>query len=233
MKFIKKIEFSKFEEIKQALETSLVVHAIPKTKIEIAENFYSDCVHSLGVPFYCEEDFTTNNKTGNLWSDIIYSPSKSNSFSHSNTRQPFHTDGAYEKNSPDISFFYCVEKAKFGGCTNFIDNILIAECLKFYNKELLLKIKKYTVNFLKGNDGKECLILDENNNLNWNYFRAEKNNMVEEFHSFLEEVIWKGGIYDSISLSKNESLFFWDRKVLHGRNSFLGNRHLKKAGFYV
>jgi hypothetical protein len=86
--------------------------------------------------------------------------------------------------------------------------------------------------FFKGNDGKKSIVLGDNN-IVWNYFRVEKNKIAEDFHCFLEEKIYQGGLYESVYLNKNESLFFWDEKVLHGRNSFIGNRHLVKAGINV
>lgn len=233
MNFIKKIEFENFDQLKDAVLNNVVVHAIPKNiKIEI-QSFYLDFINYIGVPFSADEDFSTKNKTGHLWSHIKYDSEKNTSFSHSNTRQPFHTDGAYEKKPPNISFFYCVEQALFGGATTFVKLETLIDCISFYDKSLLSEIRSVEMKFFKGDDGKKSVILDEKNNIVWNYFRVEKNKTAEYFHSFLEEKIYQGGIYDSVRLNKNESLFFWDEKVLHGRNSFIGNRHLIKAGINV
>lgn len=231
MKFIKKIIAKNSNQIKKELLEFKVLHVTPE-RVENFESFYIDVANQIGTIFCSEEDFITKNKTGNLWSEIKYIEEKSESFSHSNTRQPFHTDGAYELNAPDISFFYCVERANFGGATTFIDSDVLIKCLSFCNGDLLKKIKNTIVYHYKGDDGKKALILDDKN-WNWNYFRAEKSNLVEEFHNFLEEKIYKSGIYESVYLNPGDSLFFWDKKVLHGRNGFIGNRHLKKAGIYV
>lgn len=231
MKFIKKIKFKNKKDIKFALKECKVLHAIPDIDIN-PQDFYFDFINYLGKPFSSEEDFNTKNKTGNLWSNIKYVKEKSESFSYSNTRQPFHTDGAYESKSPDISFFYCIEKAKFGGATTFINPKILINCISFYDNNLLEKIKKNSILHYKGNDKKKIPIL-EGENWNWNYFRAEKSDLTEEFHYFLEEKIYKSGLYESIYLNPNESLFFWDRKVLHGRNAFLGNRHLIKCGIFL
>ena len=95
-------------------------------------------------------------------------------------------------------------------------------------------LKNKEILFYKGNDGKKSVIIDINKNrINWNYFRAEKNDIVESFHNFLEKIIFQGGLFNPITLKEGEALFFWDNKVLHGRNSFVGNRHLKKAAIYV
>lgn len=229
MNFITKLNFESFEEIKNSLMNSFVVHAIPRIKIEELESFYFDLICYLGSPFLSEESLETSDKTGGLWSDIKYSKNKSDSFLHSNTRQPFHTDGAYEKSNPDISFFYCIEKAKFGGATIFAQTETVIDCLKVYDEKILNDLKKTPILHRKGNDGKTCLILD-NNNWNWNFYRAEKIEIVHKFHYFLEEIIYKSGLYESVCLLPGESLFFWDKKVLHGRNAFLGDRHLRKAG---
>lgn len=232
MKFFDSIKIIKTLEVKDAINNCEVLHIIPLEKIEYVENFYIEVAENLGKLFSSEEDFGTKNKTGNLWSEIKYIKEKSESFSHSNTRQPFHTDGAYESNAPDISFFYCIEKANFGGATTFVDSDVLLDCLNFYNKSLLRKIQNTPICHHKGNDQKILPILKDNN-WNWNYFRAEKNKIVEEFNYFLEEIIYKSGLYRSIILNPGEALFFWDHKVLHGRNAFLGNRYLRKAGVYV
>lgn len=228
---IKKIFFTCYEDIKKSINDCLVLHAVPAIEID-PDKFYLDLIEYIGEPFRSEEDFCTKNKTGSLWSDIKYIEEKSESFSHSNTRQPFHTDGAYESNAPDISFFYCLQKAKFGGATTFINPKTLIDCLIFSNKNLLEKIKQSIVHHLKGNDEKKIQIL-KNEDWNWNYYRANKCEVVEEFHNFLEETIYKSGLYESVFLNPGEALFFWDKKLLHGRNSFLGNRHLRKAGIYV
>lgn len=232
MKFIKKIKFKSFEDIKSSLNNCFVLHAIPELEIE-PQSFYLELINYIGKPFYSEEDFVTKNKTGNLWSDIKYIKEKASSFSYSNTRQPFHTDGSYESNSPDISFFYCIQRSDFGGATTFIDTVILTKCLSLFDNKLLERIKNTKINHFKGNDKKISYILDKNNNWNWNYYRAEKNEVVEDFHYFLEEIIYKSGIYESVFLNPSEALFFWDKKVLHGRNSFLGDRHLIKAGIHV
>lgn len=232
MKFIKKIKFKSFEDIKKALDKCFVLHAVPQIDIE-PKSFYLECINYIGRPFYSEENLITKNKTGELWSEIKYDKEKASSFSYSNTRQPFHTDGAYESNSPDLSFFYCIKKADFGGATTFIDPKILIKCLSFYDKNLLEKIKNTKIDHFKGNDKKTAPILGENNDWNWNYFRANKNEVVEDFHNFLEEIVYKSSLYNSVLLNPNEALFFWDRKVLHGRNSFLGNRHLIKCGIFL
>ena len=65
---------------------------------------------------------------------------------------------------------------------------------------------------------------------NWNYFRAEKCNVVEDFHAFLENRIVQMGLLSNVSLRKGDAVFFNDQQVLHGRNAFIGERWLRKGG---
>ena len=229
---IKKVFFKNKDEIKNALKNNCVVHAIPKINIDDPDSFYFDLIGHIGKPFFSEEDFESKNKTGSLWSDIKYIKEKSSSFSFSNTRQPFHTDGAYEKEAPDISFFYCIKSAQFGGSTIFAETELLLDCLNFYDKKIFDGIQNNLIRHFKGNDEKLLPIL-KNKKWNWNYFRAEKSDLVEKFYCFLENIIYKSGMYQSVYLKERECLLFWDKKVLHGRNAFLGDRHLRKAGIYV
>lgn len=177
-----------------------------------------------------EENIKTGNKTGNLFVDIKYAKNKSNSFLHSNTRQPFHTDGSYESNPPDLTFFFCKKQAKYGGSTIFINNKDLIKICKCYNFKMYQHLISKKLSFFKGNDKREKEIIDKKLNLNWNYFRVEKTPLVEDFHAFLEHKIFDGGLYENINLKEGEGIIFNDNKFLHGRTSFIGNRWLKKGG---
>ena len=71
--------------------------------------------------------------------------------------------------------------------------------------------------------------------VNWNYFRAidnsdpENKEMIEAFHQFLEQKVLLGGLVTPYLLKKGEGVFIHDRRVLHGRHSFIGKRHLNKG----
>ncbi len=55
--------------------------------------------------------------------------------------------------------------------------------------------------------------------------------MCEEFHKFLETKIVAGGLLTEVYLKPGEAALFQDDRILHGRNSFYGNRTLIKGGF--
>ncbi len=232
MNFLEKIvvdETTIASDIVKALIRSQIVHVVPSSKIENIENYYYDISKGIGELFCMEEDLTTGNKVGEFWTDIKYDLSFTNSFRHSNKRQPFHTDGSYESNAPDISFFYCLQKAKYGGSTIFVDRHTIIDCLSIYDPELLQILQSKEFLFSKGNDYKSKRVITEQS-FNWNYFRIEKSESSERFHDFLERFIFDGGLYTSINLNLDEAVFFWDEKMLHGRTSFLGQRWLRKGG---
>lgn len=217
------------QAVREELEKHDVVHVVPTTVISDPEKFYYDICLYLGEPFCMEEDLSTGNKTKQFWTDIKYTPEITNSFRHANCAQPLHTDGSYESAAPDISFFYCIEKARYGGSTIFVDRHTLLKCLEIYDANLLRELQTHQLLFSKGNDSKRRLIIGENH-LNWNYYRVEHNELTEKFHLFLQKVIVDGGIYEPVNLRPNEAIFFWDERVLHGRTSYLGKRWLRKGG---
>ena len=235
-KYISKIFLNNDTDVSCALVDSLknnkVIHCVNESK-KLDFNYYTELAKKIGELAPMEEDLTTGNKNGNVFTDIKHPVNfKSSSYSHSNTRQPLHTDGSYESNAPNITFFGCLKKANYGGATIFIENDFLIEILKFYDKNLLCELLKTEINFYKGNDSKKSLIIDRNNFLNWNYHRCDSIDLTEKFHIFLENVIIKGGLFDQIILNEGDALFFKDNMVLHGRNSFIGERWLIKGGIH-
>ena len=209
-----------------------VIHAIPLNTINSPHNYWAECAKRVGNPAPMHED-ERGNKTGNLFTDIKYPwHEKTNSFSYSNTRQPFHTDGSYESNAPNVTFFFCMKESLYGGSTTFVLLEDLKEYIKIYNPELLEKIQKIQVVHSKGDDFKMRPILS-NNKLTWNYYRCSQDPIRNEFHEFLENYIVDGDLYQSIKLKVGEALFFKDEELLHGRNAFLGERWLVKGGIHV
>ena len=193
------------------------------------ENFWELQANKIGELFGMKED-SDGNKTGSFWTDIKYDPfSELNTFLHSNTRQPLHTDGSYELNSPDISFFFCKVRAKYGGATTCLDLSILINCMKIERPELLKKLMLTEFIFSKGYDSKISKIIDDKI-CNWIYFRVEKNPVTEEFHNYLESRVIPMNILLNIYLDSGDALFFNDKLILHGRNAFLGDRWLKKGG---
>ena len=210
---------------------------LKKNKVIVVKNgkknieFWDSCAKILGKLAPMEED-SIGNKTTSFYTDIKHPwHIESNSFSHSNTRQPLHTDGSYESNSPDIVFFHCEESCDFGGYTIFVSLNQLKKTLKFYKKDLYEKITKKNITHQKGNDKKTMPIIS-GNKINWNFYRCEECDIRSDFHDFLENYIVNAGIFKKVKLKKGDAIFFKDQEILHGRTSFLGNRWLIKGGIY-
>jgi alpha-ketoglutarate-dependent taurine dioxygenase len=228
MEFYKEIECNKLlgKTIKEMLSHYKVIVA---RQASSDEGFWIDQVSDVGELVPMKEDPSTGNKTGDFWIDIKYDLKFPNTFLHSNTRQPLHTDGSYEAVSPNITFFFCVEPAVVGGDTTCIEIDVIKNCLKIENPDLLDKATSQELIFSKGNDFKKSKIINGEKG-NWNYFRAEKCKLVEDFHNYLETRILQMGILKGFKLFKGDAIFFNDELIFHGRNAFIGNRWLKKGG---
>ena len=224
-------------KIREQLARTKILHITSglSSEAEISE-FYTLLAQQLGDLAPMEENLLTGNKTGDLWTGIEYNPNIENSYRHSNSRQPLHTDGAYEKDAPNISFLYCLQQAEVGGATVFIDSSVLLELLQKYDPALYQRLNNTPVRFSKGEDGKtKCVITrDESGSvLTWNYFRATScadESLIEDFHDFLEQRIVPAGILIPVNLNKGDAVFFHDERILHGRESFFGMRSLKKGG---
>jgi alpha-ketoglutarate-dependent taurine dioxygenase len=217
--------------IKDLFDQYNILHCIDGPKDDISD-FYIKCSQEVGELVPMEED-STGDKTGKFFTDVKYPwKEESTSFSHSNTRQPFHTDGSYEANAPEVTFFCCLRSPDLGGATIFVDANRIKSILSIYFPYLLSELEEEIVTHEKGNDLKTKPIL-QNDKLTWNYFRCNDCSIKHKFHNFLENYIIGANLYDSIYLKKGEALFFKDEELLHGRTAFLGNRWLVKGGLNV
>lgn len=217
-------------EIKNSLALNDVV--VLKNNFQADENaimeYYDKELDSFHwIPM--EENLETGDKTGNKWIDIRYDPSLPNSFRNSDTRQPLHTDGSYEKEAPDVTFFVCVKNLVYGGSTVFLDGNHLAECLEYYDKELFKQCTQVELIFSKGNDFKKRPIITFDSKgpiLTWNFYRIdckkESHYRIRDgFHFFLENKMFNSDHLESVKLMPGECLFFNDERVLHGRNSFV------------
>jgi alpha-ketoglutarate-dependent taurine dioxygenase len=229
MKLFTTIERSKStgKIIKELFHDYLVVHVSAQSVT--TEDYWADQAREIGDLKIMDEDLATGNKTGKFWIDIKYDPAFPNHFIHANARQPLHTDGSYESDAPNISFFYCIQEALMGGATTYIDINTVKECLKWENNALLERLFDEPLLFSKGNDSKRSAIFHDDK-CNWNYYRTEKVELAELFHDFLERRIINMGITNGVRLKPGEALFFRDDMILHGRNAFMGNRWLRKGG---
>lgn len=202
--------------------------------------YYKKLAASAGFPIIYREDPVSGIIEENKWSEIKYNKSYNNKrFRYSNTSQPLHTDFSYLQIDFFASFFFCIKQADFGGATTFIDVDKIVEILKNIDINLFDELLKTKILFGRGDNGltiREDYILSKDEigwRINWNYFRvnftSDKNKLAIRFKNFLDTRIEKSGELHEIKLKPGEAVFFHDRRVLHGRNSFIGERCLNKG----
>jgi alpha-ketoglutarate-dependent taurine dioxygenase len=217
-----------------------VAHIISDNDLISADSTFRELSKQAGIPLIYEEDPITGQININKWTEIKFEPHFSeNTYKSSNKYQPLHTDYGYFSFEMYASFFYCVEQAQFGGATTFIDADKVVEILSQVNKKLFDFVLKEKIHFGRNDNplaNNRDFILQKDNvgwKINWNYYRAlsdEKNiALVEDFKDFLDTYIEKSGELTELKLKPGEGVFFHDRRVLHGRNSFVGNRHLNKG----
>lgn len=243
MQFLKEITYS--NNTKQEVNLSLKTHKIVLLRGCNRDNlysFYDKLSDEIGHWVPMDEDLATGEKTGSKWIEIRYEPSLPNSYRHSSTGQPLHTDGSYESNAPDITFFFCIKAAPAGGATFFVNSDDLLKYLELYSGDLARRCRTHPLKFGKGSDSKTRTIISEDEKgvvLTWNYFRVLEQSTTdmelrEEFHTFLENKIIAGGLCYPVQLMPGDAVFFHDERVLHGRFSFIankaGDRNLLKGG---
>jgi len=210
---------------------------------EQIRGLYGDMAGMVGSPVRRNEDYTNGNVVGqdDEWIDIVFEENKKReSFRYSDAYQPLHTDGAYVDHQLDLSFLCCITQAELGGETLFIDGEELFRIIERYEKNLLQGLLSVDVLFDKGEQqSKRSRIISTADNeimLNWNYYRVSLSNtseakeLCEAFHIFLEQKILRAGLCKPLKIEKGEAVFFFDQRVLHGRNSFFGHRKLIKGG---
>lgn len=217
-----------------------VVHVKKNERLE-ADLYFRSLAKQCGTPLIYEEDPVTGVIDINKWTEIKYEPENSNnSYKSSNKSQPLHTDYGYFSFEIYAAFFYCVTQAEFGGSTTFIDVDTIVKVLKSTNLNLLHHIQQQKIHFGRKDNTiahNDDFIVQKDElgwKINWNYYRAlddtKNKTLTEDFKDFLDHYIEKSGELTELKLQPGEGVFFQDRRVLHGRNSFVGERQLNKGG---
>ena len=213
---------------------------------EQIRDFYGTMAGKAGSLVRRNEDHKNGDVVGHNdeWIDIVFEEDKKReSFRFSDSHQPLHTDGAYVDHQLDLSFLCCIQQAEIGGDTIFVDADDVLYILKKYEGDLLSRLCSLDVLFDKGEQqskrSKIISLVEDEVTLNWNYYRVSKSNteevvqLCEAFHLFLEQKIVRAGVCKPIKISKGDAVFFFDQKVLHGRNSFFGQRKLIKGGLSI
>lgn len=247
MQFIKEISFNKFTKSQIVLEfkKNKVVHIKDVPDIDV-DLFYTELGNHIGVLLKKDVDPIKKIIIDNSWTTIKYDKRYiEQTYKHSNKHQPLHTD--YCNASIDIEgvILFCQNPAEYGGATIFIDAQDVVEILKNYNCELLERLEKIEIIFGKQPSPifrKKTRVIQYDEKgivLNWNYAVVAKDNteealcLADDFHFFLEEYVFNSGLTTDIFLKENEGVLFHDKRVLHGRRAFLGDRYLLKGGLFL
>jgi alpha-ketoglutarate-dependent taurine dioxygenase len=231
--------------LRELVRTNKVVHLHGVPEQADLGQFYYELAQQVGRLTMRNESVETKGYTPGQWMDIRYDAGLSKSFRHANTRQPLHTDGSYIADDElfDVVFLFCTVQAKRGGATTFVDADVIVDYLRDYDAGLLHDLETVKIRYERG-----IAKLDHRTTIeyapdgilmNWNYFPIApdlppgERELVERFHAFLEERIVAGGLTQEALLQPGDAVFFHDRRVLHGRNSFWGDRCLLKGGIFL
>lgn len=227
-------------EFNELFQKTKLVHVLPNKVGLSADAYFRKLAAACGIPLIHDEEPATGKLVIDRWSIIEYNPAKGDTYKYSNTAQPLHIDYSYFSFDIYAAFIFCEKQAEFGGATRFIDVDTIVQILETIDKTLLERLQNTIIQF--GREGnpvanKKDFILSKDDlgwRINWNYFRAKEDivniTLVEDFKRFLDDYIEQSGELKELKLQLGEGVFFHDKRVLHGRNSFIGNRLLNKAG---
>jgi Taurine catabolism dioxygenase TauD, TfdA family len=217
----------------------VVVHADPEQGCH--REFWDEALAAHAQRAAVDEDASTGQANGGLWSDVSFDPARQNTFRHSKGPQPLHTDGAYITDPPPIVFMVCKQSAPSGGATLFLDGQQLDEALAREQPELRERLMAEPVLFGKGASEVESPILKQDGSirLRWNYYALSARastaawQVAEAFRAFLEQMVQQRRL-TPVRLQPGDAVFFHDGEVLHGRDGFIareaGDRHLWKGG---
>ena len=248
LNFFKELEYTAEirKAIKETVQNSIVTH-LKNVPPEInLDELYQDLAHRIGYFIHLDENPQTASLKDNAWTAIKNNSEKSQqAFKYSNKRQPLHTDYGYVPLNMDITFFFCLKQADHGGATVFLNPGLLISLLKEYEPELYKELTSTDV--ILGRAGaphstNTTKIIDFDKLgplLSWNYYRVSDQNsqpvkdMAKRFFDFLEEKIEAGWLAKPVILKKGEAVFMQDKRLLHGRNAFFGDRWLMKGAIGI
>lgn len=215
-------------ELADALRQGSIVrlqgpHLTPETHKK-----WEKVIWALGEPDREGED-ASGTKDASIWIDVSYHPDRQNTFRHSCTAQPLHTDGAYNVAPADIIVFICATNASSGGATIFVSAETVAQRAKEKDARLYDDLFELPLPYGKaGVRGRSTPVLAQGPDglyLNWNYYRVLKEDprvrdFAERFHRFLQEDIVAQDLAMPLRLAPGEAVLFKDQRVLHGRTAF-------------
>jgi hypothetical protein len=217
-------------------------------------NYYNYLNSFIGKQITIDLKKNSYEPTELLWTDVKYDyGSDEKQFWRSSNYQNLHTDNSFanSKYYANLSELVCFKPCEYSGQTTIISNDKVIELIKFLDKNnntnLFEKILNKKIYFSINNDEQiEKPILTYNNILkkyifNFNYYPAkraintkENEELIEELHNFLEQkIMFSSKLMNEVKLNRGDCIIFNDENVLHGRRSFIGTRHYKKAGILL
>jgi hypothetical protein len=244
MNFLKYVQFSP-DLMKNITEI------VSKNRVTVIENipdyiandgFYIPLGEQLGTLIRKGFNPFTHEIINESWEDVVYQEEHVNAtYKFSNKHHPLHTD--FCDSSIDLSLVYliCRKQADYGGDTIFLEAELLITLLQKYRPQLLEDIQQHDVIF--GNKphpifraiGKILEFDDQGPLFRWNYHVVAEENSEEvkriakDFHYFLETFVFAAKIPTALNMKANDAVVIHDFRVLHGRNAYLGQRHMWKA----
>lgn len=242
--FLKRLKYhdAVLDEMADHVKSHAVTYLYDVPDTVDLEQFYVEIAESIGYLVRQDEDPETAEIKDKAWTRIKYTKEKAEAaYKYSNKRHPLHTDYCYFPIDMDITFFYCEKQAETGGETVFLDPQVLIDLLKNKNPELLKQLETRSVRFGRGNSmfsNKVAKVITRDAKgikFHWSYPRvSERNlqevkNMAAEFHQFLNEEIMDEELVEPILLKRGEAVFIQDKRVLHGRYAYTGDRWLMKA----
>ena len=218
------------ETILAALATSSILHLRPVDSTADRLAFWADVARAVGTIDLRHESSDTHLRFESVWWDVQYDPAHPNTYRHSKTRQPLHTDSAFHDDPSDATMFVCEAPARAGGACTFLDARRLVAVMEAEAPDLLAAVLRTPLLFKRGdNPGNLTPIIRleaDAPRVNWNYYRVapdqpEATNQVKErFHEFLERRFVATGDLLRLTLRAWEAVIFKDQRVLHGREAF-------------
>jgi hypothetical protein len=183
--------------------------------------------------------------TDDFWVDILVDSYCNKDPWKSDENMKLHTDNCINNEGAVFSELICISPSVCSGETFIISNNDIVKIMKKVDEfngtnlydSILNKMIYHTYDNVHIVKKPILLVEGENYSINFNYHQAKKciNNseedqaIIDELDYFLDKYIVNSELMTIIKLEQGDSLIFNDTKVMHGRRSIIGRRHLKRC----
>ncbi|HEY9554791.1 TauD/TfdA family dioxygenase [Allosphingosinicella sp.] len=203
--------------------------------------FYDSHFADIGRPVALAEDVILGSRdqqrTGEIWMEVRYDPQHPDAYRHSANAQPLHTDGSYIPSFPNATLMACVANAGEGGETTFIDADDLVACLEQEAPDLLDELESRTMPHARSGDRREEKVIERSGDstlVSWNYYcvdpnvDAEGRALADRFFNYLRASPLVKERTHAVKLGPGDAVTWKDRRVLHGRNSFMASRESER-----